>query len=241
MHLPDKNIGSAPRSWALPARLCRLPVWLLLGTTCLAATNETAVVANGGGWVTNGSFRSVVVAGQAQPLGVTSNGAYRSLAGFMHTFVLNPLADHDVDGIADEIDQDDDNDSLPDIDELTGTAFEPAAVTDPMSADSDGDGQTDAAEARAGTNPLDAASVLAIVDVTFVDGQVRIAWKGRQDFHYHILAAPAVDALNTAAVVVGTASVVNGSGPWQEAVPVFFAPAVSGDQIINVKCLGRSP
>ncbi len=61
---------------------------------------------------------------------------------------LDATPDNDGDGVADCLDDDDDNDGLLDVDEAT-------AGTDPLDPDSDGDGLSDGDEVLLGTDPLD--------------------------------------------------------------------------------------
>src|SRR5687767_13658909 len=65
-----------------------------------------------------------------------------------------------------------DNDGLSDVDEVS------LHLTDPNRGDSDGDGQSDGAEIRAGTNPKSSSSVFRIhaMPARQANGQWRVSW-----------------------------------------------------------------
>ena len=93
--------------------------------------------------------------------------------------VYNPeQADTDSDSVGDVCDDDDDNDGLPDIVETNSGVFvSPGDTgTDPLIADTDGDGVNDGDEVAAGTDPLDHTSYPGVPygDVNG-DGQVDVA------------------------------------------------------------------
>jgi Tol biopolymer transport system component len=74
------------------------------------------------------------------------------------------------------------------------------------SADTDGDGFKDAAEYRAGTNPLDPTSVLKIIDVATADETITIRWSGVTGRFYRIQYANTLDTPN-----------------WQDLGPIVIA------------------
>ena len=96
----------------------------------------------------------------------------------------NVAADTDNDGIANDVDTDDDNDGMTDVYER-GAGLDPLSSLDAL-ADLDGDGVSNLAEAQAGTSPSDAgdvpaastpaptlfSSVLPLNRATVVDGTV---------------------------------------------------------------------
>ena len=60
--------------------------------------------------------------------------------------------------------------------------------TDPLMEDSDGDGQSDMGELRAGTDPLQGSSYFRIVTVTReISGAMRLEWQGAEDRSYRVL------------------------------------------------------
>jgi hypothetical protein len=90
---------------------------------------------------------------------------------------VNPLQeDNENDGIGDVCDQDDDNDGLTDfMEDVNGNGVVDTGETDPLNADTDGDGFNDGEEVAFGTNPLDDTSypIIADGDVNG-DGQVDV-------------------------------------------------------------------
>lgn len=80
--------------------------------------------------------------------------------------------DNESDGIGDVCDPDDDNDSLADLTEdVNGNGVVDGGETDPLDADTDGDGYNDGLEVDFGSDPLNAASTPVYGDLDG-DGQV---------------------------------------------------------------------
>jgi hypothetical protein len=147
---------------------------------------EVAVLDGAGGRAAGGDY--YLVSATAQPGGVRPSaaggtGGLRHQAGFLGTFILEPGLDRDGDGVPDELDDDNDGDTLEDLAELTGSVFEAAwgvaAPTDSNEADSDGDGSDDAHELASGTDPGDPGSFFAITGIEHEAGGVRVSWRGR--------------------------------------------------------------
>ena len=202
------------RVWSvcLSSFLCLIRV-----TVCDAQVDEQIrVVDGGGGWVSNGMYRCISAVCQPGPVGVSSGAGLRNSSGFLSAFLLHPHLDNDADGMPDEDDPDDDNDDLADASELSGNGFDPRTVTDPLSADSDGDGAADGAEATAGTNPQDAASQLKIVELEVLHGDAVVTWTARDGYTYDLLVSHSVASLSSNGTVVSTVTATGGVGPWKE-------------------------
>ena len=67
------------------------------------------------------------------------------------------------------------------------------SFTNPAKADSDGDGQTDFAEARAGTNPVDSHSVFAVTEFSRGGGGFLLRWSALSGKTYRILRSTTPD------------------------------------------------
>jgi uncharacterized repeat protein (TIGR01451 family) len=186
----------------------------------IAWVNDSA-----GQWTTNGDLISLSVVAQGCPVGVDSNSSLLNHSGFLEGFVLHPELDHDGDGVCDENDPDDDNDGLTDITELMGSAFSPATPTDPMLADSDGDGCRDGAEAMARTNPLDSNSRFAINHILRTNNVVAITWQGKAGLHYLVQGSETLQGLATNPQTLSTFTSTNGTGPWQDSESEVVLPA----------------
>jgi hypothetical protein len=76
---------------------------------------------------------------------------------------------------------DTDGDSLIDPDEIE------LFHTDPIRRDTDGDGMSDGAEVRAGTEPLNKDDVLAVVKADTTGGFARVEWTAKSDRTYQVL------------------------------------------------------
>ena len=163
---------------------------LVLLAPCARAayTNISHVVDGSGRWTTGGAaFSNITAIAQPGGTGISTNGTVWNQAGFLNTFVLRPGLDTDGDGLADEVDPDNDSDSLMDGAEIAGSSFSPATSTDPNDADSDDDGATDGAEAGAETDPLDATANLRIVAINVITNGVEVSWVARSNKTYRIM------------------------------------------------------
>jgi hypothetical protein len=100
--------------------------------------------------MTNGTLTCRTAGGQAAAgVIVSSDGESLVTSGFLASVILFPLLDTDADGLCDEMDQDNDGDSFPDVGEL-----------------------------NAGTDTTNAASLLAVVGVDRLTDGVRVRWTG---------------------------------------------------------------
>lgn len=162
---------------------------LLLSQVSLAATEQTSSVLDGsGGRSSGGTLELVSAAGQPGGITVSSGGSLVNYAGFLNTFSLQPGLDTDGDGLANEVDADNDADGLEDLAEITGSAFGGNATTDPNQADSDTDGVSDGGEALSGSNPQDAAMYLHITQI-IGGNDMSVKWQARHGMTYRVYRA----------------------------------------------------
>jgi len=193
------------------AILLALPVLL-----CAQVQEEAHVLDGAGGGAGGASLSNRFSACQIGPVGDSSSGSFMNRAGFYSSFLLHPLLDTDADGITDEDDPDDDNDTLSDLAELSGQSFEPQTRTDSLLTDSDGDGMSDGEEAGAGTNPQDGNSLLQLTRVDLEGASVVLTWTSRDGYTYHLSMAGSVTGLTAHGTVVDTVTASGGVGPWWE-------------------------
>ena len=213
------------RTWALWSGLTAA-VWA--GAAGAAQyTNTSHVVDGAGRWLQGGTLTNVAAIAQPGGVSVTAGGAVANQAGFLNTFLLRPALDSDGDGVPNEADPDNDDDTLGDATEIAGTAFSPVTDTDPDDPDSDDDGAGDAAEAVAGTDPWDPLMFLQIVTVRPVSSNlVEVGWVARSNKTYRVLAEPSVPQApgftsELAQVVAGGP----GSPPWFVVTNRYTDPA----------------
>ncbi len=190
---------------------------LLFSTSAHAGvTEESRTLAGGGGWGSNQLVRTFSVVGSLAPGGAARNSSFVSQAGFAPSMVLHPAVDTDADGVIDENDPDDDGDGIGDANELSGDGFDPATPTDPLRADSDGDGATDGDESVAGTNPHDPDARLQITDARPQGTDVVLTWQSRGGYHYELLGATSMNALAISPSLLDSHTAGGGAAPWYE-------------------------
>ena len=174
----------------------------------------SSVVDGAGGRSSGGSLSLVSAAGQPGGVETSRYGDTVLQAGFLNTFSLQPDLDTDGDGLPDEADPDNDNDGLGDGEELQGSAFIPATVTDLNNADSDGDGASDGDEAGAGTDPTDAAMYFTITSVEGTGDHVTITWQAKAGKRYAVYALDSVDSPRPGTKIGLDVIATGGTGPW---------------------------
>ncbi len=174
-------------------------------------TNKSSVLDSSGTTSSGGSFTNISAAGQSGGITVSSGGSYVNQAGFLNSFSLRPDLDTDGDGLADELDQDNDGDGLADATEIGGSGFSPTTPTGVNTADSDGDGIPDGAEAVAGTDPTNIDALLEIIRINQAGGQ-NVAWIARGGKTYVLHARTNLLAGNLTPIATNTA--IGGIAPW---------------------------
>lgn len=190
---------------------CICAVLIPLSTTAQSYSNTSSVVDGSGRSSGGGSYSNISAA--AQPGGVSGSlgGTFVNDAGFLNTFSLRTSLDTDNDGLANEVDADNDNDSLGDVVELAGTAFDPNTATDPNNADGDNDGQDDGEEAGAGTDPGDDRSLLMITGIDPTP-DAKVTWIGRGGMSYDIYCGGDL-SMGFSELLTAT-NVTGGIAPW---------------------------
>lgn len=188
-------------------------VFLACGTNAGAQLEQTASVLDGvGRRTTGGTFTSVTAGAQPGGITVSSGGGRVNYAGFLNTFSLKPWLDTDQDGLENELDPDNDNDTLSDGAEIVGNAFNPVTPTDLNDADSDHDGIGDGEEAAAGTDPTDPGAYLRIVAIERAGSNLSVSWFARSGKSYLLHGADAVALLP--GPVIATNTQFGGVAPW---------------------------
>ncbi len=113
------------------------------------------------------------VSAGSQPGGIhtSSSNEWINHAGFLQAVdIKRPGLDLDGDGVIDELDADNDNDRLSDADEVSGSQFDPSAVTDVNNPDTDGDSMIDGFEYIAGSDPTDDQSYFYVTGIAVTNG-----------------------------------------------------------------------
>ncbi len=191
---------------------------LATGLAQAQVTKECSALDAVGHTVSGGALSGVTAGGQSGGVMTSEAGDLTLYAGFLGCITLAPTLDTDGDGVANEIDRDNDNDDLTDVTESTGGAFNPVTVTDLNDADSDDDGASDWLETRTQTNPLDDTSYLRIIStsVNANNGVASITWTARGGMSYRVRrrADPSQALPGSVASPVRTAT--GGSPPWYE-------------------------
>jgi len=163
-----------------------------------------------------GTYNHISAAGQPGGMSESSSGQLVNQAGFLHTFFLRPDLDTDGDGLPDEADSDNDGDTLADLTELTGSAFNPVTPTEVNVADTDSDGAADGAEAAAGTDPTDPSVALQFVAVSRnpTADVCAVAWLARGNHEKTYVLREHISLLLTNALVCFSNTVAGGAPPW---------------------------
>ena len=208
-----------------------------LTTPPIGANPElTSSVLNGSGGRSGGNtYENISAAGQ--PGGVQyatagGLGGVQNYAGWLGTFSLRPdlIAD---DGLEYESSADNDGDGLSDIEEITGSAFDPATPTDPNAWDTSGDGISDYAHAVAGTDPTSTESFLRILDIEHGEQDVALTWLAREGRTYQVLYA--ADSHTTPTNFIDTAVGAAGAGDWRVTTNTLTFEATGAMQTFGVK------
>lgn len=164
------------------------PIGLMLAGLALAGEPERlATVLDGAGRASDNTVaigganaRNVGAGMQPGGVAVCTGGTLVNHAGFLQAATIKyPGRDADGDGIPDELDADNDGDTLADRSEVDGTAFWGYAATDPNRADTDGDGMADDQEAAGMYDPLDPNHRLEIVSLTHAGDDYTVTWIGK--------------------------------------------------------------
>lgn len=180
-----------------------------------AQISQPSSVLDGSGTVAaGGTLANVSAAGQSGGIAVSSGGGYVNYAGFLTTFMLKPGLDTDGDGLADEVDADNDNDQLADADEIGGGGFSPVTPTLVNLADTDGDGQFDGWESVAGTDPTNSNAMLELVAISNDPSGRSVAWFARGNHERTYLVRATTNARQPYATVLFSNTVAGGVAPW---------------------------
>ena len=194
-------------------------LWLCLLATlpafALPPVTRSSVLDSSGRWTSGGAVSNLSASGQPGGITVSADNRLVNYAGFLNSFALCPELDADADGLANEFDSDNDNDSLNDVEEITGSAFQPQTPTDPNRADTDNDGASDGAEAVAGTDPTDEAANFRITSVSVETNGVTLGWVARSNKTYRVWNGDSLTSVRTFTNPVATATATGpGAPPW---------------------------
>ncbi|HIE11628.1 MAG TPA: hypothetical protein EYP62_08440 [Kiritimatiellae bacterium] len=196
--------------------------WVLCLVTAGVVTGQdysnTSSVVDGMGRSSAGGGYTNLSAG-AQPSAITEvhAGSMGNQQGFLNTFFFRSDLDTDADGLPDEADPDNDDDTLIDQVEIEGGAFDPVTPTDLNNYDTDGDGISDGGEAVAATDPSDPAAYLHIVDIYRTASNVHIFYLARggtvSGKVYHVRAAGSGEDM-PGEIVATNVTPAGGTAPW---------------------------
>jgi hypothetical protein len=203
-----------------------------------AATNQTSSCLDGAGdWSSGGGYTNISAIAQPGGVSVSSQGDMVNYAGFINTFSMRPNLDTDGDGVENELDQDNDGDTLSDTDELAGSSFSPGTATDINMADSDLDGTDDYAESVAGTDPTDIDAHLAIIAINDTPAGREIQWTARSNKTYRIRREDGGIAGRPETVLGSTTVTTPATGAWDVATGTYTDPGSSGSRAYAVEAL----
>lgn len=161
---------------------------LLIVPVAYSQTNESARVLDGtGGWATNISYTTITAGSQPSPTGANTSSNHINFSGFLQSFLLHPTLDTDADSIPDENDPDNDN-----------------------------DGMDDGREALAGTDPMNAASLLQITGIQKTAQGFVITWESRGGYVYNLMAVTNLTVGLSNSVPLVSITAQGGIAPWYE-------------------------
>lgn len=176
--------------------------------------HRSSVLDSSGALSNGGSFTNISASGQPGGIGTSAGGPFVNQAGFLSTFSLKPALDTDSDGLANELDQDNDNDGLADGSEITGASFSPTSPTLVHLADTDDDGVLDGAEAVAGTDPNNPNALLKLVAISNAGPSRAVAWLARGNNQKIYIVRSSAALTGPFHAVVFSNTVAGGSAPW---------------------------
>lgn len=151
---------------------------IVTGLAVAVLREDSSVCSSSGVWCSNGTFRTVTCIAQPGTCAVSEDGRFTHYAGFLGGAFIDLSKTNSL-GVPLEADPDNDDDSLADWDEVSGSAFGGFASSDPNISDTDGDGMSDADEAAGMYNPNDADSLLKILSMERNGGVVTVTWLGK--------------------------------------------------------------
>ncbi len=205
-----------------------------------AQISQLPSVADGSGARSAGGDLVHVSAG-AQPggIGVARAGTTLNSAGFLGGAILRPDLDGDGDGLANEIDPDNDGDLLWDLDEIAGSAFAPITATDLNDPDTDDDGATDGEEAGTQTDPLDGSVYLHFTRIERDPADnVAMDWMARQNWLYQVYRIDLTNGLPGTYLADVRAPAVGGAGPWAVVTAAYTNAGTDARRIYYLKVVG---
>jgi len=208
---------------------------ILGGSAAHGEYTNTPTVLNGAGLRgTNGTY--TIIASVAQPGGIqqTVGGLYVNRAGFFGGTLLNENLDTDSDGLCDELDIDNDGDTLSDLSELDGSAFGGWTTTSPNDSDTDGDGVSDAVEAAGGYNPNDPEHCLHIITSKTEGENFRLTWIGKGGGTVNTI-LQGTNLLTGITNVIHAAPYTGGSPPWYKTTNSTLVPRSAAVEFFSVQ------
>jgi len=190
---------------------CRMTRLFLSGIVTVVLVTGAEAQTTLSGWsvdagtpvLTGGGSTLHASMGQSEPLTTLHTDHELLEPGFLGGIALRPNLDTDADGLCDEVDPDNDGDDAWDLDELTMQ-----------------------------TNPMDASSVLKIVDMVIGGGQIVLYWQAREGAEYQIYRGDSATN-GTPTLVPGTITAPGpGSPPWYEVQANTTIAQPAGDFVI---------
>jgi len=182
-----------------------------------APEQQVSVISGCGGRCGQGTVQTVICVGQSGTTGVSGNARYTHYAGFIGGAFLRPGTTN-AEGQSLEADPDNDDDTLDDTAEVSGSAFGGHTSTDPNQADTDGDGMDDAAEAGGMYDPNDPDHALKILSLEYQNGQFTLTWMGKGGNKVNAILYAAGLPPGTILTTLHSAPYAGGDAPWYKAM-----------------------